>query len=468
MFEAAGCRTVVEEAAAGSPETALGPECELQSARAPAEPDARGPVRLHFFRGRVRSVSAIRDRDPRYLGYCDLRSSRCGMIRRALLDSKTFTPSRNGCVCSNCHRDFEVKFGPRVLRVTTFPYVQHDRIAAPNPLSALASVAGHLAYVDSPEFTTIGWQSPQPCRISPGLGVDSEEIKRCLTSNGLYPPLCYCGRNKRPPTHARLEEIVYRYVKSGIPVLIGFSTVRYSIHPIVVVGLVFDPDSWVPRAVAPWQHCRRSDRRLVSLRRWGEQFVVHDDEMGPYNTLAVGSLLRGAPHPIVIAPLLVADCAARDLVPAIQRALASFVKDGAPVHAIGRRGTHLGFDEFCRFATRRELELRTSLRAAEAWKDEMRPWAAAQGPAVLAALEELKLPTKVWVIEIDWPKGFLPARGRCGEMVLSSDLKAPISISRLRQAWQWLRVPGFVASRVRGGDRPPVDILSLRRGAPLR
>jgi hypothetical protein len=454
LVEAAGCKTVVEEVDPSESEAKA--ERKILKLFDPAEAVRRTTVRFHFFRGRVKSLRVIRSHDSRYLGYCDVRSAECGTISGALIDSSVFAPPSAKYVFLICQRDFQVKFGPRVLQVRAFPYMQEDHKVIRCAESALASLARYFGIpIDAPAFTMIGRKSGNQSRPFPSKGLNSAELRRCVAAMGMVPERHDYRRNKRPPAHERPEQIIYRYVESGIPVLVGFATSRQSTHAVVIVGHTFNPDSWMSHASTRLLGRQRSGRTHHSSTTWVERFVVQDDEMGPY-TLAPADLLRrpglyipGARRPVVIVPLKtrlpltaeMAESVAGDLIPELHAELAELL---AGDDAMRPQFNEFWFEEFSHYLAEKELVLRTSLMSAETWKDNLRSWAIPHGPQVLEILQGLRLPRMVWVVEISWPSIFLYGRRRCGEMVLSAEANPPTKTSMLLKVFLWLHVPGVV------------------------
>ena len=259
LVEAAGCKTVVEEVDPSESEAKA--EHEILKIFDPAEAARRSTVRFHFFRGRVQSLRVIRNHDLRYLGYCDVRSAECGTISSALIDSSVFAPPSAKYVFLICQRDFQVKFGVRILQVRAFPYMQEDRKVVRCAESALASLASYFGLpIDAPAFTLIGCKAVSQRRPYPSKGLYFAELKRCVTAMGRVPELHDYRKNKRPPPHERPEQIIYRYVESGIPVLVGFATSKQSTHLVVIVGHTFNPDSWMSHASTRLLGRQRSGR----------------------------------------------------------------------------------------------------------------------------------------------------------------------------------------------------------------
>lgn len=120
---------------------------------------------------------------------------------------------------------------------------------------------------------------------SNGLEIESHVIK-VLNNLGLYhipynPPF---DINIETPTGDKelaftIENIIYTYVESSMPVLVVLETKR-SPHMILVIGHTFDPHAWWPEAHERYYQKLPQGRYLKSSS-W-VNFICHDDNFGPF------------------------------------------------------------------------------------------------------------------------------------------------------------------------------------------
>jgi len=79
-----------------------------------------------------------------------------------------------------------------------------------------------------------------------------------------------------------LDQIAYYYNESGFPVILGIKTDEDVGHALLILGHEFDPHAWWPDAGPGYFPSLGDGREWFSSALWTGNFVVHDDNFGPY------------------------------------------------------------------------------------------------------------------------------------------------------------------------------------------
>ncbi|MEA2711296.1 MAG: hypothetical protein QOF78_3897 [Phycisphaerales bacterium] len=474
LVESRGCETVVSEVRPTGEREFRHEQKTLRRADRWRDSGPKRATRLHFFRGRVPAAWAIEDHDARYLGYCDLRPKgyvrngdehEFGTISEAVIASDVFIPRDSRHLYLVCQRDFHVQLGERQLRVRGFPYIQQDNQVVRCAACALGTIARYFGHDrTAAHFEEMAERRTVPSLPRPGLKL--EQIDACLKSIGLKPLLYDYAELRHPPDQTTPEQVVYRYIESGVPVLIGLDAGRNEMHTLVAIGYMFSPDSWIARARRT--HFRRRRRRAgyQPSTQWVERFIVQDDNMGPYTLLPTSvvrrrTLLRPkAREPVIVVPLrrplaLKGETAERFVAHFINPATETFIRWFHQTIDQLTRDDPSAIPEDSLFWLRQfrehvkhgEVVLHTALRPAQQWR--RRSLQSPNAATLAAVLHRLPVPEAVWVVELSWPSLFLHSRRACGQVVLDPDKPLNERRSRMGQAWLWMHLPGVVAYRNR-------------------
>jgi hypothetical protein len=373
-----------------------------------------------------------------------------------------------------CQRSFDVPFGDgKTLRVRAFPYLQQDGAIVRCAQAALASIARFYGTdLTGPDFTKIGAEFPSGARAIPSPGLIPQQMGMGLQQMH-FEPMIY-EFSSVPPQYKEVvhcEQIIYRYVESGIPVLIGVDAGR-QLHALVVIGHTFTPDSWLAHTrTAYYERPKTGFGAYHCSTTWIERFVVQDDNLGPY-MLAPSDFIQYFACKLVVVPLpptvyLPAEeaefFAAAFLSPTEQNVCAvldKFLEDHAKQGKAQDDDTRFWYGQFRDHAGRQELVLRTSLRDSAAWKRSLQKCEAHADFKNI--VEQLPLPERVWVIEVSWPAIFLHGRKCCGEIVLDPTAVMSRNLRALDQVWLWMHVPGIIIHRNGKTGQTGVSVLEGR------
>jgi hypothetical protein len=420
--------------------------------------DKQTSTRLHFFKGSIKTVEEVLDNDPSYLGYCDLRPTFPASISTAIINLKTFCdPSR--FIYLICKRKFEIPFGEKILSVEAFPYIQQDGRIIRCAQAALASISMfYNKNFTGPDFTKLTAEvSPTGNRLMPSSGMNSSQIGVAWTKLEKEPEI-YAWLDKEEDRFVDIqhrEQIIYRYLESGIPVLIGIDAGK-GMHALVVIGHTFTPDSWMAQTKTIYYDQLKTGLTHHCSTNWIERFIVQDDNLGPY-TLVLSDFLQyfgckiitiGLPKGIYtlaedaerfVGNLLCADI--HNITNTFDFYIKRHIDNGMSLH----EETTFWYEEFKKHNDDRELVLRTYLKDSKEWKREISFTESYSEYADF--LEGIPLPERIWVVEISWPQIFRHQRLLCGEIIIDPTDDIIASIPTLDQAWLWMHVPGLVLRR---------------------
>jgi len=285
LVEEAGCETVVVDKAPDEGEYTAEREAFFKNVFS-IDNEAQ-PERWHFFSGAIQALVDISDRDERYLGYCDIRPTSGRSISGALIDCRVFVKTNRDYLFLTCQRTFDVPFGDGcVLQVRAFPYMQQDGTVVRCAQAALASIARFYdLQLNGPDFTKVGARIATGARAIPSRGLDARQIGLGIAEMEREPVVYdYSLLGPEHKEFAHCEQIIYRYVASGIPVLIGIDA-GSELHALVVIGHTFTPDSWLAHTRTSYYNRPKTGWTYHCSTNWVERFVVQDDNLGPYMLL---------------------------------------------------------------------------------------------------------------------------------------------------------------------------------------
>ncbi len=248
--------------------------------------------RLHFFDASVfgRHVTAadLQSRavegalNKAYLGFCVLSPTTPQTIGRTVLRH----PSVGGHFILG-KDEYPVNLMGVSLRVEGTPFMEQDRLSSVCATasmwvatSALARKSG-LALVSPAQLTgeMLGYVPPGgwsvPIVTGATTGPTTRQIIRLLGAHG-YCPVVY-----EPSANSGDEpkETIYKYVESGIPVVVTFKTNR-GWHAVTIIGHAYDTDA-TPTTVG------LGGTKFYRSSQWVPYFIAHDDQSGPYRKLVV-------------------------------------------------------------------------------------------------------------------------------------------------------------------------------------
>lgn len=364
---------------------------------------SRNCVRIHFFskaptgdQGVLSFLDTPGLRDS-YLGFMTLRP-----IARTPIGASILRPGPNAGFV-RCLERFPVRIGGVSFEVTGTPFMQQD-----NAVGACAQASIWMALRtqkkregdrshDPAQITGAATRYAVSGRILPNrTGLTQAQIVEAIRAAGYSPHPITFSRGRVPfglgsalndEELSRARRVIHAYVESEIPVLLILYT-AVSAHAVVVIGHTFDPEGEVRNELS--LSLSRGAVKLTHAASWIPNFVVHNDNSGPYLRLESKAIKTGyaLAQTYSAIPLLPSDV---------------FVS-GEEALEFGLATWSEMLEEFPESVSLQEISAisdRIAIRLLLLDKRKIRAWAArsAAPPEVKETLRMMDLPRRVWVCE---------------------------------------------------------------------
>lgn len=270
-------------------------------------------TKLSFFSSPFTSEKGLPPDSRTYLGYCVIsretaravkagakslagRLDRC-YVREAVMRRPT---TDDYYLC--CNRLFDGSVGGKRYTVRGAYFAQqpgHVGCCAHAAITTISRILGRpiddLEYDDINQHLSI----PIPRDLAEDRGLSVPEIGRALREIGLgsvhfaFDPETAESDYVVPLTY---QQVIYHAVESGFPVILAFNVTEHEGHVLSVVGHVFDKDTWLPEAERDYFELNVADGdedtiRYLRSSAWASDFLVMDDNYGPYYSLPGQALL---------------------------------------------------------------------------------------------------------------------------------------------------------------------------------
>jgi len=134
----------------------------------------------------------------------------------------------------------------------------------------------------------------------PSTGLMEYEIFSAFEDMGADPMLRTFKEGFESRLHLNLEQMIYPYVESGIPIMVSIET-EGERHGIVVVGHTYDQDSWWQQAEIGYFPTLVGGIKWIPSYMWVPDFIVQDDNFGPY--MSVPRTLLGLTTSSIVVPI---------------------------------------------------------------------------------------------------------------------------------------------------------------------
>lgn len=395
-------------------------------------------TRLHFFSSNLRmeDIGNLASFQKDYIGFCILRPSNLPKVSLAIIrpiEDQNY-PRRSFMVCQE---DFSVdissfsKISQRLWVHRAFPFIQQDGQAGCCAHAALM-MAGRFLVQRRNKGKPECQHEPYPLlenivdsissvavegRKTPTPGLLPVEISQAVAGMKCAPLVYEFRKGATMPVPS--DRIIYHYLESGIPVQLIIPT-EEGRHALTVVGHSFNPDVWWVLAQEYYSR-RPSGGNYHSSTTWIENFIVHDDNFGPYLTVPKEFILAAENlYGVVIVVPLPMDVNMNG-----ERAemLANMflLTEIDPQKLVQAKmesrittKTWDWFELFWRHYIRNDVVLRTWLLSSEDFKTNHAP------EHLKPHYGLLRLPPKVWLSELSIPELFCHARFRLGEIIFDS------------------------------------------------
>lgn len=248
----------------------------------------------------------------------------------------------------------------------------------------------------------------------PSTGLVSFEIVNAIEGMGATAVLYLFERGRERSRGLPIERVVYPYVESGIPVIVGIET-ENSGHAVVVVGHTFDQDSWWQQAEYGYFPSFAGGITWIPSYIWTPEFIVQDDNFGPYMSCPRTLLGMTTNHVIVPTPN---DCPV--LLPgyAPEILVVGYLssRNVASYFILSSKTRKPWKDIFPNVFRTENVVLRPLLVKKEQFINHIK--SVSLSSETIKLYEDLKLPQWVWIVEISLP-GLYSRGEKIGEVVLN-------------------------------------------------
>lgn len=273
-----------------------------------------GVDRLHFYGQAVKKDKPI-PAGAKYGGYCDLRPDTRSVISAHISQysviRKTAETYAYLC-CAVDHRGPSNKASTNGLTVRTFPFAEKDRQAVMCSQAALLCLISYWNSLRPGMFSATdaialnraaGVPDEAILQSQKGRGLTGQEIRGLLGQQAVdFLPIAYDKKN--PHWKRQCIQDIYGFVESGFPVLLAIKLPRNSYHALLVLGHTHDRNSWTAIADLGYFRSRRAVERTKYLPNtaWISNFIVHDDNFGPYYFMPTEKLVEVFEYGFVVLP----------------------------------------------------------------------------------------------------------------------------------------------------------------------
>jgi hypothetical protein len=240
-------------------------------------------TRLHFFK-----TPPNAHEDDGYIGFCTLRPRKPTKISYAIFRAP-YGKDRDSYSLSK--GQFKEKFGKGFESkvVNGYPFIQQDGVydccahVALLGMNWFFASQGLSKKMNIASIVKLSSKVPTTGRDFPSSGLGIVQIVHVLKEMGMS-PLVYTY----PPTKGEFQfppdRIIYHYIESGLPVLVGIPAGNAG-HALVVTGHTVSPDTWWPEASKEYYDFSASGLFYHCSTDWLEDFIICDDNFGPYLTV---------------------------------------------------------------------------------------------------------------------------------------------------------------------------------------
>ena len=432
------------------------PECPQYAAECTIQEKSNdGLRRLHFFSQHYEPGDLTPETlssEPTYGGYCDIRPG-TATIAAALITEHTVMHNKSDGYAFLCCRTHEtvpvpIPSGAAVdLPVSGFHYLEKNGRETMCAQAALCGVVrywhektGAFAAKTSVDINKLAGLADSEQGDAEDRGLDPWEIQRFLVEERV-PHLIrnYAALTLEGVKRQGVVTDVYGFLESGCPVIAAVKTIK-DMHALTFIGHTFDKNSWSAMAEVGYFGARPGPYHPNVT--WIENFIVQDDNLGPYYFFPVGKLEEIIAGLVIILP----DVSIR-LLPheATHIAVEQTIFSEEIVNVLADIASsddfcaenRMWFDEFVRHLKVRcgdGLVLRPLLMTGD---EVCRSFSAHEfGPAVEAVLDSAR-DRYHWVVELSWPDIYCFSQAASGMVLVDADTGA---IRMLHVPGIWLGV----------------------------
>ncbi|MBW8001092.1 MAG: hypothetical protein FVQ80_03615 [Planctomycetes bacterium] len=410
---------------------------------------AQNTQRLHFFSSNITktSLGKLGSFENTYLGFCVLRPFQYQKVVNAIIKpTEDCNPSKRSFVL--CQEDFniEIKINSRntqKLKIRGFPFKQQDGQLGCCAHASLATIDHFLAHknrkkpCDLSDIIEKAAQVPDTRRAVPSTGLNAVQISQALKGMGYVPLIYQYGEGIRSPFPA--ERVIYHYMESGIPIMLGIPT-SSSGHALTIIGHSFEPDMWWALAQSEYYRRRPSGGPYHCSTTWIQNFIIHDDNFGPYLTIPKEFIWEKAAKEglLIVVPLPEdVNIQGEDAEIYAYRMISDqIITEKMMEMSLENKITQKWCEVFFDHLQNEDLVLRTCLLDSKKFKKEY------TSENLKEFYKTLAMPNKIWLTEVSIPELFCQSRLRLGEVITDSTSNMKFGHSFLA-----IHLPGIVVTR---------------------
>lgn len=414
--------------------------------------------RMHFFSKTFNDINSktIDQNKNNYLGYCTLRPKPYSTISDAFISEETVIDVTTRFVFLPCSIEKKIILENIELKVKGFPFMQKDGRIVVCAQAALKIVADYFyekGIIKKPytalEISEVAKKSPHQSgeRHIPTSGLNIVQIRLALEEMGFNPIVYdYTYSEQKEIFFQHPEQIIYRYLESGIPVIVGIETAGER-HALVIIGHTFNPDYWWSQVQTLYYELPKSGFEYQCSTNWIQNFIVQDDNLGPYFFIPTDFFRSPPIINCIIVPLEKSvflpgeDAEHFAYSTIIQEEIFFIMVNVAQYLKRNKRKypTYYWLKMLLRGIESKSLILRSYLRSKELFlKNDINKY----NEEVQNIYRGLKLPDNVWVVEISVPDIFCYARQKCGEILID-----PTGDIRFSSCYLSIHFPGGIIER---------------------
>lgn len=280
-------------------------------------------------------------------------------------------------------------------------------------------------------------QVPDIRRPVPATGLTALQISQALKQMG-YVPLIYQYGKDIPIPPFPPERVIYHYMESQIPIMLGIPTESGG-HALTIIGHSFEPDMWWALAQSAYYRRRPSGGPYHCSTTWIQNFIVQDDNFGPYLTVPKEFIWAKANEALLIVVPLPKDVniQGEDAELYAYRMLSEkIILDWMSETAKKEKSARKWYEIFFEHLKSEDLVLRTCLLDSDKFKKRY------TSPHLKDFYQALDMPDKIWLTEISIPELFCQSRLRLGEIIVDST-----SSMKFGHSFISIHLPGIIVTR---------------------
>jgi len=404
--------------------------------------------RLHFFACDLKQVelAKLSRFESKYLGFCVLRPFQSQKVVNAII-KPVEDRNRPKRLFVLCQKEFPVEIkvsnkNAQKLKIKGFPFIQQDGQLGCCAHASLATIDHFLAsdYGRAPYFVSkiveAAAQVHDIRRAVPTTGLTALQISAALKEMGYVPLIYQYGEGIQSPFPP--ERVIYHYMESEIPIMLGIPTESGG-HALTIIGHSFEPDMWWALAQSEYYRRRPSGGPYHCSTTWIQNFVVQDDNFGPYLTVPKEFIWAKAKEALfIVVPLPKGvHIQGEDAELYAYRILSDplilkWMSDTGKKDKTTKKWCGIFFDHLAN----EDLVLRTCLLDSRQFKERY------PAPYLKDFYQKLDMSGKVWVTEISIPELFCQSRLRLGEIIIDST-----SSMKFAHSFISIHLPGIIVTR---------------------